>query len=404
MSVVIFLNYCTNLNDNPTQPVDQPASEGSVTLNLDMSAAPQNVASVKGFLARAEEDTVFFTFEIRGDKAVAQVENVMSGDWYLQVDACDAQGNVLYTGNTQVTVEAGKIIPVYLQLNPVTGGLIIYVSWGEVTEQKFLMMALTPENVWHILGLDINTKKIIDFGEGRYPFVINRDPKRAEFYFLQGNDLLCKYNIIRHEITPIANLNVNANFLFYSKPLNRILFNYKQFGDPKNDWNLGSVDLSGNDFHTIIADSFYEKYPVTPSNEDWIYYHTNRAGNEAIFRIKHDGNLNEPFLTEANYHDEFLAFSFDGHKYVYTRMSLDSTYMSIVVKDRAGQIKEIDVSEIGEPTYPAFTPDGQHVVVSLIVGPTHKDRQLFVWDLNSNNLEQITFGHTYYWYARPIFW
>ena len=132
VSVALLLSYCTNLKDNPTQPVQEPPQEqGSVTLSLDMSAAPQNVANVKGFLARAEEDTIFFTFEIRGDKAVAQVENILPGEWYLQVDACDAQGNVLYTGNTRVTVEAGKIIPVYLQLNPVTGGVIIYVTWGE---------------------------------------------------------------------------------------------------------------------------------------------------------------------------------------------------------------------------------------------------------------------------------
>ncbi len=401
----VFLNYCTNLKDNPTQPVQEPPQEqGSVTLSLDMSAAPQNVAEVKGFLARAEEDTVFFTFEIRGDKAVAQVENILPGEWYLQVDACDAQGNVLYTGNTRVTVEAGKIIPVYLQLNPVTGGLIIYVSWGEVTEEKFLMMGLTSDNVWHILGLDLKTKSIVDFGEGRYPFVVNRNPQRAEFYFLQGSDVLSKYDIPKRQVIPIAQLNVNANFLFYSPTLNRILFDFKQFGDYKNDWNLGSVDILGNNFQTVIADSFFEKYPITPPNEDWIYYHTNRIGNESIFRIKHDGSQNESFISEPNYHDEFLAFSLDGSQYVYTRMSLDSTYMSIVVKNRAGMVKEVNVTEIGEPTYPTFTPDGKSVVVSIIVGPSHRDRELFRWDLQTNNLEQITYGHKYYWYARPIFW
>ncbi len=404
IGAVLLLNYCTNLNDNPTQPVPGPANEGSITFNMDMSAAPQNVAAIKGFLARADADTVFFTFEIRGDKAIAKVENLLPGDWYLQVDAFDAQNTLLYTGHTNVTVEPGQIIPVYLQLNPVTGGLIITVSWGEVTEQNFLMMALTPENIWHIIGLNLRTKKIVDFGEGRYPFVVNEDPKRAEFYFLQGRDILSKYNIPQHKIVPIAQLNVNANFLFYSQTLNRILFNYKQYGDLYNDWNLGSVDINGNDFHTIIADSFFEKYPVTPPTEDWIYYHTNKVGNESIFRIKHDGTQEESFINETNYHDEFLAFSLDGNQYVYTRMALDSTYMSIVVKNKIGEMKEINVTEIGEPTYPTFTPDQKSVVVSLIVGPTHRDRQLFRWDLDTNTLEQITHGHDYFWYARPIFW
>ncbi len=399
---VLFLNYCTKLNDNPTQPIVENQS-GNITLTMDISGAPQNVAQVKGFLARADQDTVFFTFEIQGNQAIAKIQDLVPGDWYLQVDAVDAQNNVLYTGHTNVTVEAGKVIPVYLQLNPTTGGLIIYVSWGEAKKVDFLMMALTPEGVWHIVGMDLTTKKTFDFGQGRYPTIVDENNK-AEFYFLKDRDLLCKYNIMNHEIIPISQLGLNANFLYYSKTLDKILFDFKFFGDSKKDWNLGSVDINGSNFHTILADSFFEKYPVTPNTEDWIYYHTNRAGNESIFRVKYDGTRNQPFIIEQNYHAEFLAFSIDGSKYVYTRMAIDSTYMSIVVKSLNGDMKELNVTEIGEPTYPAFTPDGKSVIVSIITGPDHRDRQLFRWDLDSNNLEQLTHGSQYFWYARPIFW
>ncbi len=129
IGAVLLLNYCTNLNDNPTRPVPEPLSAGSITLDMDMSAAPQNVAAIKGFLARADADTVFFTFEIQGEKAVARVENLLPGNWYLQVDAFDKDSTKCYSGHTTVLVRAGQTIPVYLQLNPVTGSLIIVVEW-----------------------------------------------------------------------------------------------------------------------------------------------------------------------------------------------------------------------------------------------------------------------------------
>ena len=204
---VLFLNYCTKLNDNPTQPIVENQS-GNITLTMDISGAPQNVAQVKGFLARADQDTVFFTFEIQGNQAIAKVQDLVPGDWYLQVDAVDAQGTLLYTGNTNVTVEAGKIIPVYLQLNPVTGGLIIYVSWGEESLAKHIVAYFPLDSTFNDFSpLKNNAQPIgtphfapgikgtaVEFnGDGDYLVIphlneYSLDEKTVSFWFFKSNN------------------------------------------------------------------------------------------------------------------------------------------------------------------------------------------------------------------------
>ena len=167
LSLTFLLSHCVNLNDNPTEPVN--TSLGKVTLALSLADAPQNVAAVKGFLARAESDTIRFTFSIMGDSAIAKVQDVPAGAWYLQVDAFGSDGILLYTGNANVTVESGKIIPIYLQLNPATGGLTIHVNWGPNLSKTFLAFARTQDSVWHILLLDTDGRKFKDLCKGKYP-------------------------------------------------------------------------------------------------------------------------------------------------------------------------------------------------------------------------------------------
>ncbi len=177
-----FVTYCTNLNDNPTGSIQGPVEPGSITLSMDMSTAPQNVAEVKGFLARAATDTIFFTFEMHGQKAVAQVNDITPGIWYLQVDAYDARHTILYSGHTSVTVEAGQIIPVYLQLNPVTGGLIIFVSWGNDNIARHILAYFPFDSTAEDFSSFHNHAQIfgnITYAKGVKDLALNFDGKTA---------------------------------------------------------------------------------------------------------------------------------------------------------------------------------------------------------------------------------
>jgi len=82
-------------------------------------------------LSKLDRDTIFFTFDIYSDSAVALVEDIPVGVWELHVDAFDVNENIIYIGSTSVTVKAGMITPVNLHMDPNTGGLSIIVTWGE---------------------------------------------------------------------------------------------------------------------------------------------------------------------------------------------------------------------------------------------------------------------------------
>ncbi|MHB2155801.1 TolB family protein [Calditrichota bacterium GD2] len=400
IAAFLFLTFCSKMATNTDHPVNLEA--GQLSLTIDMKKAPAEVAYLKGFLARADHDTIFFDFEISDGLAYATINDVENGEWYLQVDAYDESGNRKYSGSIYVFVEAGKITPVFLNLVKIFGGIDITVSWGGVPQNMMLLMALNASDNWHILLMKEDGSKIFDLIDGRYPMWIN--DQRDKFMFLRNRDELCEFDLSTHNVKFIASLGVNANFLFYSRPLNRILFDYKYFGDYSYPWQLASVNVDGQDFHTILSDTSKKKYPATPPNSDWIYYHVNHNGRFQIYRIKHDGSQNQPVIA-GDFHCEFPSFDRSGQQMVYTKISLDSSYKAVVIHNLSThQEQEIDVSQLGQPTYPAFSYDGADVIFSVIVGPEHKDRQLFRFNTNTNNLTQITAGREYFWYARPVFW
>lgn len=397
LSLSLYFNYCTNLNDNPVQPVN--AFQGEITLALSLADAPQNVAAVRGFLARAESDTIRFKFSLTGDSAIAKVQDIPAGDWYLQVDAFGSDSVLLYTGHTNVTVEPGRIVPIFLQLNPATGGLIIHISWGQNVSKSFLAFARAQDSVWHILLLDTDGR-FKDLCEGKYPTWT--DPQKRTFVYLFNNNELREYDLATGTSTYINTLDHSVNFLKYSVSLNKLLCDFHEAPNYRI-WHLGFMDLDGRNFTTILADSFSEKYPVTAIHDNWIYFHSNATGIRQIYRIKSDGSNLEQ-VTFGNAACEFPAFSLDGLKMLYTKY-IPQEYAAIVIRDliTRGE-KEIDLTNKGRPIYPTFTKDSKQIIFPMITGKTIAERQIYSINIDGTNLRQITTNPNYNYYTRPMFW
>jgi len=386
-----------------TTPVapEQEITLGTMSMNLDMSNAPADVVFMQGILSNSNGDTIRFDFIIEENSARATVEDLQAGLWTLTVNAFNNQEIIIYTGNTDVYVQPGVVTPVYLHLNPTTGSLEIVVTWGDTPSPPMLLMALNSEGEWRVIFMTLNGTTFKDIIDGRYPIWTSED--RTKFTFLRYHDLLCEYDLTTGNIKEIGTLGVNANFLMYSYSLEKILFDYK-YTSYDSSWSLAYINTNGTNFTTVLNDKFGGKYPVTPRNSDWIYYHTSRTGYRQIFRIKPDGSQNIQFLHD-DYANEFPSFSFNGNKIVYSRWAVDSSYYALVIRDLQTDTEVVtDVTNLGKVTYPAFSPDGKYVVFSIILGPEHKDRQLFRVKTDGSELTQITFGSDYYWQARPVFW
>ncbi len=135
-SILIFL-FINSCNVKLTEPNQTDDSSGSVLMKLNMIDAPSDVVRIAGKLSRENQDTVFFDLTISDNYASGLVEDLINGNWNLQLDAYNAENYIIYTGSSLVTIIPGQIIPVNLHLNPTTGSLEINVTWGD-SEEYFL--------------------------------------------------------------------------------------------------------------------------------------------------------------------------------------------------------------------------------------------------------------------------
>lgn len=125
---VITLLSCNKSSGDPNSKTNDDLGKASFT--MDMSLAPADVTYLKGILSRSDHDTIFFDFIINNNSATASVENLITGTWNLTVNAYNSQDYIIYTGSTNVDVLAGLTTPVQLHLNPITGSIVVIVTWG----------------------------------------------------------------------------------------------------------------------------------------------------------------------------------------------------------------------------------------------------------------------------------
>lgn len=130
--LVIFLNSCSK--NSITSPSVSSNSTGKVSLKIDKTNAPQNVATVIAYLSKAGSDTLTGFLNLRSDTtADISFQNITVGTWHLLVNAEDGNGTITYSGQSDVQVVEGTTTSVSLTLVPTsvgTGNIFIYVTWG----------------------------------------------------------------------------------------------------------------------------------------------------------------------------------------------------------------------------------------------------------------------------------
>ncbi len=124
-------------NDSPTSSNSSKTSSGKISLKIDKANAPQDVAGVVAYLSRTGFDTLKSSTNFLSDtSAELYFSNIAVGLWKLKVNALDNNNVILYTGETDVNVEADVITQVTMTLLPAasgTGGISIHVGWGTNT-------------------------------------------------------------------------------------------------------------------------------------------------------------------------------------------------------------------------------------------------------------------------------
>ncbi len=148
--IAFLLASCSNLiSDMPEKPGDEaePSSTtgatGSLTISTNvpeglsqsgvesMSARGLTIASVKVTLSRENHTDVVVNLSYTNSSVTAtgSIEGLDLGTWIVVGVAADAFGNPLYSGQSEVTIEAGNNT-VNLDLVQDSGGIKVNLNWG----------------------------------------------------------------------------------------------------------------------------------------------------------------------------------------------------------------------------------------------------------------------------------
>ncbi len=132
---ILLITIIYSCSDVPTiSDEDTPSNEiGKIAFQIDMTNAPSEVVDLRGVLSKDGYNSIPFNFfyDDTSNLASVRVESIPTGNWNLQVDALNLDSIIVYTGTTNVTVEAGTITTVNLYLNPTSGSIVINVQWGD---------------------------------------------------------------------------------------------------------------------------------------------------------------------------------------------------------------------------------------------------------------------------------
>ncbi len=400
LTLIILLTSFFISCDNKT-PVDPDinGSKGQLSFSIDMTQAPDDVVSLQGILSRVDHDTVFFDFEMTEDKAIAEVEELISGTWILRVNALDEDGHIIYSGSTDVTVVSGETTTVYLNLEPTTGNLKIIVTWGERgLKENIILMAQNSENEWRVISLNTDGSKFTDITSGAYPFWYK---DKSQFIYRVNTTTFALYDLHSDEVKILGNTSNVSNFYRYSRYHDKIIYDYKV---SNWNWNIGHMNIDGSQSTTVVSDSAWDKMPFPRPGTDWIYYQSNLSGTLQIYKVKFDGTQNEQ-VTYGSGESSFPAFNKEGNKLIYSNKNeQEESYLIIVEDFVTGEKKQFDFSEVGEALYPTFSEDGKYIIYILVDGPEYKDRSMYVMNTDGTDKVKIPIDPAYHYFARPVTW
>lgn len=130
--LVLFLYLACNQTTITSPNINSPS--GEITLKINRSTTPQNVVLITASLTRNGYNSIVDTLNIVTDTSgYLNILSVPVGQWHLLVEALDANSNVIYSGETDVTIIENETTSVILTLLPAgsgTGSISIEVNWG----------------------------------------------------------------------------------------------------------------------------------------------------------------------------------------------------------------------------------------------------------------------------------
>ncbi len=103
--------------------------KGSATISLSRSSIPTQVASILVTLSRDGFDDITSYIQVSDSSVTIRFDSITIGVWTLRASAMDADGVVIFSGETTVEIIPAQTTHIELQLNDATGSLDVQITW-----------------------------------------------------------------------------------------------------------------------------------------------------------------------------------------------------------------------------------------------------------------------------------
>ena len=145
LSLFLLLVGCSK-KDTITNPPSK--SNGGITFKIDHTTVPAGVFVITATLTRANFTTITKNLNLLSDSTGdVTIPAIQVGTWHLKVDAKDSIGTILYSGETDVTVQENIVVQLNLTLNPISSGkgaIYIFVTWGTTNSAQWIDFGGNP--------------------------------------------------------------------------------------------------------------------------------------------------------------------------------------------------------------------------------------------------------------------
>lgn len=249
--ILILALIISSCSTQPELPVSS-SGEGKLFFKVSKENAPAGVALITMKLTRSGFDPINGQLNLLTDTtAELMVEGIPEGNWNLKVDAFNNSNVIVYTGETQVLVQANFISQVNLTLNPVSGSLgsiKITVNWGTTPVNSYLFKdyinnpVLVPlDSGWDV---DIRNPNIIyDGGKYRMYYTSLTYGARGAISYAESNDGLSWTRPFNHPLIYPGQPNtwdgqcITAGAIIKSNGIYYLY--YTGFSSQNGPWHIG---------------------------------------------------------------------------------------------------------------------------------------------------------------------
>jgi hypothetical protein len=389
--IIITINLLLFFGCDSSNSITQSDEKGNFNLRMTRETIPENVHSIEAQLS-SEAETLTADFDMESDPVEAEFSNLQVGNWNLSVSAFDTGNNLVFFGETEVTINSG-INYANVEMNPVGGNLIVNLTWNEngVNEEENYVIVFTaddPNNIRNVYRYNLESNEFVQITtEGNSTFPEYMEDLDKIVFQRWGN-----IDILTMDIDG-SNIQEFGHFTFAGiQPeycLGNQMFYYYYIGNDGYRDIVAENPLTG-EIMTVPGGDYNNRGPEPNEDGTQILYVSDRSGIQQIYKYDFETNSDTQLTFGENVHSQ-PTWKKDYSAYYYK--SLDT--MSIYKYDLSTETTTTILSDIEGESF-CFEIDPDEEYIALTIRRQNYAGNFYMYNMQTQTYEQISESGTIY--------